>query len=197
MIVTIKGKLTKKEPTGIIVDVNGLGYYCHISTNTYDSLPNLREEISLLIYHHITDSSQDLFAFSAESERVMFKMLIGVSGIGPKTAIVLLSAVTPDEFKRRLIAGEVGMLTALPGIGPKTARRIIVELKDKFVKLGEEELPIEADEGMIASANEAANALSTLGFKLTDIRKVLNQILKDESNLTVEQLIKKGLELLR
>ncbi|MBC8213916.1 MAG: Holliday junction branch migration protein RuvA [Candidatus Marinimicrobia bacterium] len=197
MIVTISGKLTKKEPNGLIIDVNGLGYFCHISTNTYDSLPNPGEGISLITYHHITESSQELFAFSSESERVMFKMLIGVSGIGPKTAIVLLSAVTPEEFKRRLIASEVGMLTALPGIGPKTARRIIVELKDKFVKFGEEELPIEGDEGMTASANEATNALSTLGFKPMDIRKVLNEILKEESNLTVEQLIKKGLELLR
>ena len=102
MIVTIKGILTHKMPDEIIIEINGLGYACYISTNTYDNLPKPGKEVALLTYFHVTENSQQLFAFSDATERELFRMLIGVSGIGPKTAIVLLSAVSPDEFKRRL-----------------------------------------------------------------------------------------------
>ena len=105
MIVTIRGKLIRKMPAEIIIESGGLGYALSISTNTYDHLPKSDEEVSLLTYFHVTENNQSLFAFSDETERELFLMLIGVSGIGPKTAIVLLSSVTPDEFKRRLIAG--------------------------------------------------------------------------------------------
>ena len=132
MIVTIRGIITQKLPDTIIIEINGLGYAYHISTNTYDQLPKRGNEVSLLTYFHVTENNHSLFGFINETERNLFIMLIGVSGFGPKTAIALLSAVSADEFKRRIIAGEVSMLTALPGIGPKTARRIIVELKDKF-----------------------------------------------------------------
>ena len=143
MIVTIRGKIIQKMPAEIIIEAGGIGYALSISSNTYDKLPKSGYEVSLLTYFHVTENNQSLFAFSDEIERELFLMLIGVSGIGPKTAIILLSSVTPNEFKRRLIAGEVGMLTSLPGIGPKTARRIIVELKDKFVKLSPDDLPKE------------------------------------------------------
>ncbi|MEE2858935.1 MAG: Holliday junction branch migration protein RuvA, partial [Candidatus Neomarinimicrobiota bacterium] len=139
MIVMIKGNIVSKEPNEVIIEAGGLGYACKISTNTYDDLQNVNDEVELLTYFHVTENSQSLFAFSNLTEKELFLLLIGVSGIGPKTAIILLSSITPEEFKKRLIAGEVGMLTALPGIGPKTARRIIVELKDKFVKLSADE----------------------------------------------------------
>ncbi|MDP6853647.1 MAG: Holliday junction branch migration protein RuvA [Candidatus Marinimicrobia bacterium] len=192
MIVTIKGILTEKKPDTIIVDCGGLGYACHISTNTYDALPDKGKETGLLTYFHVTENSQNLFAFHTQTERELFLLLIGVSGIGPKTAIVLLSSVTPEEFKRRLIAGEVSMLTALPGIGPKTARRIIVELKDKFVKLSGNDLPRE-DSDTPREISDAYDALTALGFQLNDVRRAVAAVHSKSPDLSTEELIKKAL----
>ena len=196
MIVTIRGILTRKMPDEIVIEISGLGYACYISTNTYDNLPKLGEEVSLLTYFHVTENSQQLFAFADVTERELFIMLIGVSGIGPKTAIVLLSAVSPDEFKKRLIASEVSMLTALPGIGPKTARRIIVELKDKFVKLSPDDLPRE-DSNIKPEVSDAYDALLALGFQMKDIRKVISKVQNGEKELGAEEMIKQALKELR
>ena len=192
MIVTICGKLIRKMPAEIIIEVGGLGYALSISTNTYDQLPQPGNEVSLLTYFHVTENNQSLFAFSDEIERELFLMLICVSGIGPKTAIILLSSVTPDEFKRRLIAGEVTMLTALPGIGPKTARRIIVELKDKFVKISTDDLPRE-EEDIVPEVSDAYDALLALGFQMPDIRNAICKIQNGSQNLSTEEIIKKVL----
>ena len=123
-------------------------------------------------------------------------MLIGVSGSGPKTAIVLLSSVTPDECKRRLIAGEVSMLTVLPGIGPKTARRIIVELKDKFVKLSVNDLPRE-DDDIAPEVSDAYDALLALGFHMQDIQRTIGKIQNEDNNLGTEEIIKRVLTQLK
>ena len=196
MIVTIRGILSRKMPDEIVIEISGLGYACYISTNTYDNLPKPSEEVSLLTYFHVTETNQQLFAFADVTERELFMMLIGVSGIGPKTAIVLLSAVSPDEFKRRLIAGEVSMLTALPGIGPKTARRIIVELKDKFVKLSTDDLPRE-DSEIKPEVSDAYDALLALGFQMKDIRNAISKIQNGEKDLGAEEMIKQALKILR
>ena len=196
MIVTIRGILTQKMPDEIIIEISGLGYSCYISTNTYDNLPKPGEEVSLLTYFQVTENSQQLFAFSDVTERELFMMLIGVSGIGPKTAIVLLSAVSPDEFKRRLIAGEVSMLTALPGIGPKTARRIIVELKDKFVKLSADDLPRE-DSEIKPEVSDAYDALLALGFQMKDIRNAISKVQNEKKDLGASEMIKQALKELR
>ena len=192
MIVTIRGILTSKMPDEIIIEINGLGYACYISTNTYDHLPKMGNEVSLLTYFHVTENNQQLFAFLDVTERELFMMLIGVSGIGPKTAIVLLSAVTPNEFKRRLIAGEVSMLTALPGIGPKTARRIIVELKDKFVKLSSNDLPKEESD-VLPEVSDAYDALLALGFRMKDIRNVITTVHNKDKEIGTEEIIKQAL----
>ena len=118
MIVNLNGKLIEKNPCEAIIDVNGVGYLCYISNNTYDSLPSINKNVSLLIYHQISENNQSLYGFSDNVEKDMFLMLISVSGIGPKTGINLLSSVSANEFKRRLVAGEVELLSALEGIGP-------------------------------------------------------------------------------
>ena len=196
MIVSIKGKLIRKMPDKIIIETGGLGYACFISNNTYDNLPKPGEEVSLLTHFHVTENSQQLFAFNEITEKELFLMLIGVSGIGPKTAIVLLSAVSPNEFKRRLIASEVTMLTALPGIGPKTARRIIVELKDKFVKLSKDELPLEESD-VSPEVSDAYDALLALGFQMKDIRNSITTVQIQGEKLSTEELIKEALAELR
>ena len=196
MIVTIRGKLIQKMPTEIVIESGGLGYALSISTNTFDQLPKPGDEVSLLTYFQVSENKQSLFAFSDNTERELFLMLIGVSGIGPKTAIVLLSSVTPDEFKRRLIAGEVSMLTVLPGIGPKTARRIIVELKDKFVKLSVNDLPRE-DDDIAPEVSDAYDALLALGFHMQDIQRTIGKIQNEDNNLGTEEIIKRVLTQLK
>ena len=193
MIVLIKGTILQKEPSEVIINVNGLGYSCKISTNTYDCLPNIGDVVTLQTFFHVTENSQSLFAFSNHTEKELFLLLISVSGIGPKTAIALLSSISPEEFKKRLIGGEVSMLTALPGIGPKTARRIIVELKDKFVKLSADDLPKESGEGF-PELDDAIDALVSLGFSRKDIVDESRKKYKDISGMQTEQIIKKILE---
>ena len=193
MIEYIYGPLVEKKTNYCIVDINGMGYNIIISLNTFNNLPDINEKVKILTYFSVSENNQSLFGFSDIGEKELFLLLIGVSGIGPKTAINMLSAVPPKEFKNRLIAGEVKMLTSLPGIGPKTARRIIVELKDKFIDSGNEELPIEEDN----TNTDAFYALRSLGFRSNDIRKVVNEVLKENKDLKTELVIKESLKLLR
>ena len=196
MIVNIEGTIKNKMPDYVVVETGGLSYLCFISNNTYDSLPNKDDKVSLNTYFHVNENSQQLFGFEDIAEKELFMMLISVSGIGPKTAIVLLSAVSPSEFKRRLIAGEVSMLTALPGIGPKTARRIIVELKDKFTTISKDELPKE-DADIIPELNDAYDALSALGYQMNDIRQVIAKLYDKKEKINLQKLIKQALLELR
>ena len=193
MIEYISGKLINKTTSAIVVDLNGMGYLINCSLNCYDKLPNINSDIFILIYFHIHENNQELYGFVDETERHLFKLLIGISGIGPKTAINMLSAVPPEEFKKRLIAGEVKMLTSLKGIGPKTARRIIIELKDEFGDFNKDDMPLEND----ISSNDAFSALKNLGFDTKSITEVINTILKKNKNIDTEEIIKKALQLLK
>tara|TARA_B100000959_G_C14938975_1_gene606942 strand:+ start:47 stop:628 length:582 start_codon:yes stop_codon:yes gene_type:complete len=193
MIETLRGKIIKKNPSYTIIDVHDIGFKINTTINCYEKLPDLKNKITLLIYFHITENKFDLYGFLDETERDLFMMLIGISGIGPKTAINMLSAVPPSDFKNRLIAGEVKMLTSLPGIGPKTARRIIVELKDKFGDFDKDELPLE-DTPM---DNDAFQALKSLGFTPSIIKEVINKVLLKNNNLNTEDIIKESLKILK
>ena len=193
MIEYISGILIDKKSDFCIVDVNGLGYKINISRNTFNQLKKINQNIKILIYFSVSENNHSLFGFYENNEKELFMLLIGISGIGPKTAINMLSAVPVEEFKNRLIAGEVKMLTMLPGIGPKTARRIIVELKDKFVELSSEDLPIESENNNI----DAYYALKNLGYQASKIKVVINEILGKNSNLKTEEIIKESLKLLK
>ena len=194
MIEYISGILLKKESNYIIIDVNGMGYKVSISLNTYDALPVINKKVSIDTFFHVTENNQSLFGFLDSLEKELFGMLISVSGIGPKTAIGLLSAVKPNDFKQRLIAGEVKMLTSLPGIGPKTAKRIIIELKDKFIRSDVNDLPVEDDEGY---NSDAYYALLNLGFRSNNIKKVIDKVISNDSKISTENLIKESLKKLR
>jgi len=193
MIEILTGKIIKKNPSYTIIDVHDIGLKVHTTVNCYENLPDLKNKISFLIYFHVTENKFDLYGFLDDVERDLFIMLITISGIGPKTAINMLSAVPPSDFKNRLIAGEVKMLTSLPGIGPKTARRIIVELKDKFGNFDKDELPLE-DTPM---NNDAFQALKSLGFSPSTIREVINKVLSKNKNINTEDIIKESLKLLK
>ena len=193
MIEFISGKLFKKNPGEIVINVNGIGYRIYISLNTYDRLPDIDKNIFLDTYYNVSENSHDLYGFSDFLEKDLFIMLISVSGIGPKTAISLLSAVRPDDFKNRLVAGEVKMLTDLPGIGPKTAKRIIIELKDKFIKTNKDDLPIEDGDDNI----DAYHALISMGFRSSNVRAIINKIVKNNPQINTEDIIKESLKKLR
>ena len=128
-----------------------------------------------------------------EEERYLFTKLISISGIGPKTAINMLSVLPSREFKNRLISGEVKMLTSLPGIGPKTAKRIIIELRDEFGNINDSDLPLEDN----STNNDAFLALKNLGFQPHLINKAINKVISKDSNLNTEEIIRKTLELLK
>ena len=188
MIDFISGKLIEKTPIYLVVDVNGIGYKINISINSYELIKNINQ-VHIWTYFNVSENNQELFGFMDKNERELFLLLISVSGIGPKTAINMLSAVAPNDFKNRLIAGEVKMLTSLPGIGPKTARRIIVELKDKFVNISKDELPIEND-----SANsDVFYALKNLGFHPKMINEAINKVISEKGKMSTENLVKESL----
>ena len=191
MIVHLSGKLIFKDPSYAIIDVQGVGYKVYISLNSYNTLPNINNDVYLSTYFNVTEKSQDLFGFNEKNEKELFAMLISVSGIGPKIAINLLSFVKPEDFKQRLMSGEVEMLTSLPGIGPKTARRLIVELKEKFIKIDKNDLPIDNNSNL---DSDALNALMNLGFRSMEITKALNKI---DRNCSLEEKIKLALKELR
>ena len=187
MIVTIKGILTQKRPDEIIIDVHGLGYACYISTNTYDTLPDIGKEASLLTYFHVIENNQQLFAFSDLTERELFMMLIGVSGIGPKIAIQLLSTTNTSRFSSMIINSDVKMLSSLPGIGPKTAKRLIIELKDKFTTTRDDDLPVD---NLSTDHQDAYNALISLGYKSKNIENSIHEIISSNNKINTEDLIK-------
>ena len=191
MIVSLKGKIQNLDINNLVLDVNGVGYECMITVNTYDYLSSKQDdEILIQTYHHITDSSQSLFGFIDEKEKIIFKLLISVSGIGPKTAIQLLSSSSASDLEDRIKTGEVVSLTSLPGIGPKTAKRIIIELKEKFISLDENDMPIERDKFENSKYNDALDALIVLGYNKKEIKAHLQKIINNNEKVDTSELIR-------
>ena len=188
MIVQITGKLIYKNVNELIIDANGIGYSCSISTTTYNKLPDLNHTLTILTYLHILENKHSLYGFSDESERQLFCLLISVSGIGPKIAIQLLSKTDNKQMSQMIINGDVKMLSSLPGIGPKTAKRLIIELKDKFTLTNDDSIPV--DNAMNKDHQDAYNALLTLGYKSIDIQKKINKHTTLKPEITTEELIK-------
>ena len=193
MIEYISGKLISKNQSLAIIDVNGLGYRVNITNNTLEKLPNPENLVKLLIFFHVYENGQELYGFFDEKERFLFTKLITISGIGPKTAINMLSVLPPEEFRNRLISGEVKLLTSLPGIGPKTAKRIIIELKDDLGSSDSSELGIKET----SKVNDASSALKNLGFSPILIREAVTKVLKDNKELSTEKIITESLRILK
>lgn len=191
MITHIRGKLVEKNPTYVVIESNGVGYYLNISLNTFSKLP---ENESILLFTHLSvkEDSHTLFGFGTKTERALFRLLISVSGVGPSIARTMLSSMTTDEIQHAIASGNVSMIQSVKGIGAKTAQRVLVDLKDKIAKT------YAVDEVFVSESNtnkiEALSALETLGFVKKQAEKVLDKIIKEESSLSVEGLIKKALK---
>ena len=194
MIAYICGDVTFKNPAFLIVEANGIGYQVWISLHTYSQIEKL-DRVKMLTHLYIKEDSHTLYGFAEENERSLFRHLISVSGIGPGTAQILLSSMPPDEIRAAIVGERDDAFRKVRGIGPKTAKRIILDLKDKLTKdSGEGPLPALNPESNTIR-EEALSALVALGFNRMVVQKALNKILKEQPLVgNVEQLIKIALK---
>ena len=187
----IRGIIIERNPAHIVFEAGGVGYFINISLNTYSKFNDKKEG---LIYLHmaIRDDAHVLYGFAVKSERDLFRNLISVSGVGPSTAIMMLSSLTPDEIAVAVTTENVATLKAVKGIGIKTAQRIIIDLKDKLGKLYETDQIFLSPNNTIL--NESLSALVMLGFVKRDAEKVISKILQEQPQSTVEGVIKQALK---
>ena len=196
MIDSISGLLIQKNPTYAVVDVGGIRLKVNITISTYERLPSTGSKTELLVYLHVREDILALYGFDHDDQRSMFLLLIGISGIGPRSAMGILSGASIAEFKKRIIAGDVKSLTVIPGIGAKTAKRIIVELKEKFVTEKDDDISMLFDaEKVPDEMNDAIRALQSLGYSRAQAHKAMKKLEKS-GDLTgnLEELLKKALK---
>ncbi|GIZ10393.1 Holliday junction branch migration protein RuvA [Flavobacterium sp. UMI-01] len=191
MIAHLQGKLVEKTPTDVVIDCNGVGYQVNISLHTYSLLPE-SDFIKLFTFLQVKEDAHTLFGFFEKSEREIFKLLLSVSGIGASTARTMLSSLHPKQIINAIASGDVGTIQSIKGIGSKTAQRVILDLKEKMLKL------YDIDEVSISQSNtnrdEALSALEVLGFVRKASEKVIEKILKEDPAATVESIIKQALK---
>jgi holliday junction DNA helicase RuvA len=191
MIDYIKGAITMVTPTFITLETGGIGYFINISVTTFSKLEG-KNEFKILVHEVIREDSHQLFGFADSGEREIFRLLISVSGVGANTARMMLSSLTPGEIEKAILGSDVNILKSVKGIGLKTAQRIIVDLKDKLGRqAGSGEIFAFADN---TNREEALSALVMLGFAKSAVSKILDKIVREEKNLTVEEMIKRALK---
>lgn len=198
MIDFIRGEIAELTPAYVVIDANGVGYGLSISVNTYSAIQG-QKDVKLYVYEAIREDAYDLYGFLSKREREVFLMLITVNGIGANTARMILSEMTLDELCGVIAAGNDKMLKRIKGIGPKSAARIIVELSDKFNELEfmGAGMTQNASSVNMEVVNEAVSALTMLGFAAGPTHKVVNEIVKDNPDISVEQLIKRALTMIK
>ena len=191
MITHIQGKLVEKNPTDVVIDCNGVGYMLNISLHTYSQIPD-QENLKLYTHLQIREDAHTLYGFASTSERELFRLLISVSGIGANTARTMLSSLTPKQIREGIAVDDVALIQSIKGIGVKTAQRVIIDLKDKILKI------YDIDEVSVTQSNtnkdEALSALEVLGFAKKQAEKVLDKIVKDQPEANVETIIKLALK---
>jgi len=191
MIAQIQGKLVEKSPTEVVIDCGGVGYHINISLHTFSLLP-ASDNVKLFTYLQIKEDSHTLYGFVQKSEREIFKMLISVSGIGAGIARTMLSSIEPKQIIHAIASGDVVTIQSIKGIGVKTAQRVILDLKDKVLKL------YDLDEVVLSQGNtnrdEALSALEVLGFLRKTSEKAVEKIVKEHPDATVEFIIKQALK---
>ncbi len=194
MIYQVSGNLIAKHKDFVVIEVSGIGFKITSTTNTINTI-KLEQKILLHTYLHVREDALNLYGFHSTLEREVFLLLIGISGIGPKLAITILSGILPDELKDKIISGDIASLTSIPGVGAKTAKRIIVELKDKFTKIEEGSLGF-SDKLNSKLYDDALNALLSLGYSSQQSKQVLDHIAngQDDNKQNIETIIKTALK---
>ena len=191
MITHIRGRLVEKSPTAVVIDCNGVGYFIHISLHTFSQLKD-DESIKLLTHLQIKEDAHQLYGFTTLIEREIFRLLISVSGIGTNTARTMLSSLTPKQIREGIAAEDVTLIQSVKGIGLKTAQRVIIDLKDKILKI------YDIDETLLISDNtnkdEALSALEVLGFAKKNSERVVVKIISNNPDASVELIIKEALK---
>ncbi len=191
MITQIKGKLLEKNPTNIIIDCNGVGYFINISLNTFSQIPD-NENVTILTHLQIKEDAHSLYGFYSKAERDIFRLLISVSGIGTSTARTMLSSLTPKQIREGIAAEDVGLIQSVKGIGLKTAQRVIIELKDKVIKIYDfdEVIPLQSN----TNKDEALSALDVLGFSKKQSERIVDKVIAAQPDCSVETIIKQALK---
>lgn len=191
MIHHLNGKLVEKNPTHVIIECAGVGYFVNISLNTFSNIRD-QENISLFTHLQVREDAHTLFGFAEKSEREIFRLLLSVSGIGASTARTMLSSLSPVQIRDAIANGDVATIQGIKGIGAKTAQRVILDLRDKILKV------YDIDEVSINSNNtnkeEALSALEVLGFVRRQAEKVVDKVVSQEPSLSVENIIKLALK---
>ena len=191
MITHIQGKLVEKTPTHVIVDCNGTGYFINISLHTFSQITD-QESIKVLTHLQVKEDSHTLYGFMSSAEREIFRLLISVSGIGANTARTMLSSLTPKQIREGIAVGDVALIQSVKGIGLKTAQRVIIDLKDKVLKI------YDIDETSLSQNNtnkdEALSALEVLGFMKKQSERVVEKVVVATPDASVEFIIKEALK---
>ncbi len=191
MIAFLRGKILYKKPTELVLDVNGVGYKIYISLQTYEKLTETGTEFSIQTYLNVREDALQLYGFATEQEHELFVQLISVNGIGPKVAMSILSATKAEEFVQYVITSNLRVLTTLPGIGKKTAERLIVELKDKLAKLNLGSTSASVTSQLNQDQEDAISALVMLGFTRSAAEKSVAIIIKDQTKaISTEEIIR-------
>jgi len=200
LIAYLEGKLIEKNPTHLILEVNGVGYSVNIPVSTYSNLVETGETVKVLTYQHVREDELKLYGFSTKPEKGLFELLISVNGVGPRLALSILSCISVNEFQRSVLQEDLDVLTTIAGVGKKKALRLIVELKEKLGKidLGEKKDLEEKETVSVSAQDEALSALVSLGYTKPDAKKALERVIKDiDEVLPVEELIKRALKYAR
>lgn len=192
----IRGKVVSRNPTHVVIETDGIGYFLHITLQSYAQIKE-GEDLKIYTWLQVREDVQQLWGFMEPAEREIFLHLISISGIGPNTARLILSGMTPEECRQAIVTDNEIAFKQVKGVGPKTAKRVIIELKDKMLKTGIDQLVIKSGGTKHQAMSEALSALTTLGFLKSHAEKALNQITKDEGrDLPTETLVRMALRLL-
>ena len=193
MIDYIKGEIIELTPTDVVLECHGIGYNILISVQTYSALDG-KKDATVYIHHYLREDEELYYGFATKEERKMFRLLIGVSGVGASTARMMLSSLSVEEIQNAILSEDVSRIKSVKGIGLKSAQRIIIELKDKVVKGGETDMSALFTQVDNKASEEATTALIMLGFTKVNVNKAVNAVLKEDPTATVENIIRKSLQ---
>lgn len=197
MIEYLRGTLIEKHPTFVVMEAGGLGYRLAIPLSSYGLLGDVGSEVKLLTHHHVREDSEELYGFATAEERTLFELLIHVSGIGPRLAQAVLSGMPAPALREALVTSDLASLTRIPGVGKKTAERMVLELRDKVAHLVPESGVPAGSPQSVSEDDEAVLALVTLGFNRYEARRAVSQIRQQAADMPVEEIVREAIQAVR